>query len=43
MKSNSRILQFYKLLFMLTLTQDFNENDVFKRRAADPQGAVEAS
>lgn len=40
MKSNSRICQLYKLLFMLILTQGFNENDMVKSRAADPEGAV---
>lgn len=42
MKSNIRIFQLYKLLFMLILTQDFNENDMFKSRAADPQDAIQA-
>lgn len=27
---------------MLILTQDFNENDMFKSRAADPQDAIQA-
>lgn len=43
MKSNSRIFQLYRVLFVLTLTQDFNENDTFKSRAADPQGAAQAN